>query len=131
MQFRGTQVVRGLAVNQRHRKVRRFDPYPRSQQLWKVIWAGPGTVLKTDGLRERLEFNSTILPPIYCVFIPSGYEPVERLIGYMGVRILQDAPIQGRWDCTEWSPHCHCGCSEGFDSPIGRHNFRGYNSKVE
>ena len=29
--FRCTQVVRGLAVNQRRRKARRFDPYQRSQ----------------------------------------------------------------------------------------------------
>ena len=32
-------------------------------QLWRVIRAGPGTVLKTDGLRKRLEFDSTIPPP--------------------------------------------------------------------
>ena len=33
----------------------------------RVIWAGPSTVLKTDGLRERLEFDSTIPPPIRSV----------------------------------------------------------------
>ena len=38
-----------------------FDPHTRSQ--WRVIRAGPCTVLKTDGLRKRLEFDSTIPPP--------------------------------------------------------------------
>ena len=32
--------------------------------LWKVNWAGPSSVLKTEGVRERIEFDSTILPPI-------------------------------------------------------------------
>jgi len=29
----------------------------------KVNWAGPGTVLKTDGSLMRLEFDSASLPP--------------------------------------------------------------------
>jgi len=32
--------------------------------IWGVIWAGPSTVLKTDGVRKRIEFDSTISPPI-------------------------------------------------------------------
>ena len=32
--------------------------------LWRVNWAGPSSVLKTEGLRKRIEFDSTSPPPI-------------------------------------------------------------------
>ena len=49
-------------------QVQILDPHP----IWKVIWAGPSTVLKTDGSRKRLEFDSTILPPSYLSKVLSG-----------------------------------------------------------
>ena len=32
-------------------------------QTWKVNQAGPDSVLKTEGVRKRIEFDSTSLPP--------------------------------------------------------------------
>jgi len=35
----------------------------KNVSIWRVMQAGPATVLKTDGLRKWLEFDSTISPP--------------------------------------------------------------------
>ena len=35
-----------------------------SANQWKVNQAGPDSVLKTEGVRKRIEFDSTSLPPI-------------------------------------------------------------------
>ena len=37
----------------------------KNVSIWRVMQAGPATVLKTDGLRKWLEFDSTISPPTY------------------------------------------------------------------
>ena len=41
-------------------------------QSWKVNQAGPDSVLKTEGVRKRIEFDSTSLPPSYLSKALSG-----------------------------------------------------------
>jgi hypothetical protein len=48
--------------------VRIYHPHP----IWKVNWTGSSSVLKTEGVRERIEFDSTILPPNYLRKVLSG-----------------------------------------------------------
>ena len=39
------------------------NPGRETNDQWKVNQAGPDSVLKTEGVRKRIEFDSTSLPP--------------------------------------------------------------------
>jgi hypothetical protein len=41
----------------------KFDSFWEHQEYWGMIWAGPGTALKADGLGNGLEFDSTLPLP--------------------------------------------------------------------
>lgn len=56
-------------------------------KLWKVNSAGLDSALKAEGVRKRMEFDSTILPPIFVkeMYMPSVFLVSDTHFGHAGV----------------------------------------------
>ena len=103
----------------------------------RVIWAGPGTALKADGLLKRLEFDSTIPPPNRQqgralqlrieIESPSGAKPVQFFIkgNPMSGKGSKPRPIsvsQQEYD-TRWDA-IFCRDLQKFDEAVFKNEYQ-------